>query len=215
MLSCANHAERPMKAACSRCERPLCGDCLKAVAGRPYCAVCATEVENKLAARAAAPAMTAPMVPDTAPAAPAPVAPGAPPSVLRPLAFAIGAGAIGAAVWFGSVALTDYKLGLIAVGLGWLVGFATVTGAGGRGSAGLALMSLGVAVAAMLAGEYLMVNHFVLKAVAEQTPGAELVTFISATPFFEVYRESFSPLDLVFYAIGAYEAWKLPARAGE
>jgi hypothetical protein len=29
--------------------------------------------------------------------------------------------------------------------------------------------------------------------------------------FLRIYKESFSPMDVLFYAIGAFEAYKLPA----
>jgi hypothetical protein len=65
----------------------------------------------------------------------------------------------------------------------------------------------------MLLGEYLIVNHAVAKYLAEETPGVAAPGFIGLAPFFTIYRESLGVMDPVFYAIGAWEAWKQPAAA--
>jgi hypothetical protein len=58
----------------------------------------------------------------------------------------------------------------------------------------------------MLFGEYLIVNHVV----STQLGGTGL---LGAGAFFAIYPQTVGVLDLVFYALGAYEAWKLPASA--
>jgi len=54
----------------------------------------------------------------------------------------MAAGFGGALLWYGSVVVTNYKLGLVAIGVGLLVGFVALLGAGGRGSLPLALASV-------------------------------------------------------------------------
>lgn len=214
MSICAVHADREARSHCTRCEKPMCADCERTLNGRPYCENCEKELEQKLAERQAAAAAPGAAVATVEPT-PEPIVPsGPPPGLLRPLLFASAAGLVGALVWYFSVTLTDYKTGLVAIGVGWLVGFAAVRGAGGRGSAALGVASLVVAVLAMLFGEYLIVNHFALKAFAAEDPSAALPSYIGMTPFFLIYKETIGVMDFVFYAIGAYEAWKLPAGAG-
>ena len=141
---------------------------------------------------------------------------------LRPLAFAIAAGLVGALAWYLTVRFTNYKLGLVAVGVGWLVGRGALFGAHGRGSTQIAIGSVVVALAAMLFGEYLILNHLALQAFASdasdiahafQMPGRELPAFLSPPMFVALYRETVGVMDALFYALGAYEAWKLPATA--
>ena len=218
MSSCAVHADREAVSRCTRCEKPMCAECERTLYDKPYCASCESELERKLAERqASAPlAGVAGGSPEVTPAPivpPLPIAP--PPGLLRPLLFAAVAGLVGALVWYYSVRLTDYKTGLVAIGVGWLVGFAAVRGAGGRGSQALGFASLVVALVAMLFGEYLIVNHFALKAAAAEDPSLALPSYIGAAPFFAIYAETIGLMDFVFYAIGAYEAWKLPAAAGK
>lgn len=223
MASCAVHPEFPATSRCKRCGKATCAACARSLDGAPYCAECETELQRKLAAGQATTAGGEPTptsenasrpLPPLPP--PAPIAPAAPPNLLRPLAFALAAGLVGALAWYLTVRFTNYKLGLVAVGVGWLVGRGALFGAHGRGSTEIAIGSVVVALAAMLFGEYLILNHFALQAFASdpsQTLGGELPAFLSAPMFVALYRETVGVMDALFYALGAYEAWKLPASA--
>lgn len=213
MSTCAQHPDRPAAGTCTRCDRAVCPECDRKLDGRTYCPACVEYLEQRLAERAAVPPPPPPVATDAAPV-PA-VASGPPPGLLRPLLFAAVAGVLGAFAWYLSVVSTDYKLGLVAAGIGWLVGFAAVRGAGGRGWPVLAFASLGVALAAMLLGEYLIVNHYVLQGLAEEDPTAVVPRFIPFGAFAAIYPETVGFMDLVFYGFGAFEAWKLPAGRGE
>lgn len=231
MASCAVHPEFPATSRCARCGKAICAACERSLDGEPYCAECETELQRKLAALRAAtaggeptpasddgprPLPPAPMAPP-APLAPTPpIAPIEPPGLLRPLAFALAAGLVGAFAWYLTVRFTNYKLGLVAVGVGWLVGRGALFGARGRGSSEIAIGSVVVALGAMLCGEYLILDHLAREAFASdasQFPGGEVPAFLSPAMFFALYRDTVGAMDALFYALGAYEAWKLPASA--
>lgn len=231
MASCAVHPEFPATSRCTRCGKAICAACERSLDGEPYCAECETELQRKLAAVRATTAGGEPTpAPDdgprplppappaaTPPVAPLnPVAPIAPPGLLRPLAFALAAGLVGAFAWYLTVRFTNYKLGLVAVGVGWLVGRGALFGARGRGSTEIAIGSVVVALGAMLFGEYLILDHLAREALASdasQFPGGEVPAFLSPPMFVALYRETVGVMDALFYALGAYEAWKLPATA--
>ncbi len=231
MASCAVHPEFPATSRCTRCGKAICAACERSLDGKPYCAECETELQRKLAAVRATTAGGEPTpAPDdgprplppappaaTPPVAPLnPVAPIAPPGLLRPLAFALAAGLVGAFAWYLTVRFTNYKLGLVAVGVGWLVGRGALFGARGRGSTEIAIGSVVVALGAMLFGEYLILDHLAREALASdasQFPGGEVPAFLSPPMFVALYRETVGVMDALFYALGAYEAWKLPATA--
>lgn len=225
MASCVLHPEFPATSRCTRCGNAICAACERSLDGTPYCAECETELQQKLAAARASMPPVAP-IPPMAPVVPmAPMAPIPPSGLLRPMAFAFAAGLVGALAWYLTVRLTDYKLGLVAVGVGWLVGRGALFGAHGRGSTQIAIGSVVVALAAMLFGEYLILNHLALQAFASdasyasdiahafQMPGRELPAFLSPPMFVALYRETVGAMDALFYGLGAYEAWKLPASA--
>ena len=52
---------------------------------------------------------------------------------LKAAVLGVGAGAVGAGVWYAVRATTGYELGLIAIGVGFFVGAAVRMGSGGRG----------------------------------------------------------------------------------
>jgi hypothetical protein len=47
-------------------------------------------------------------------------------NAVNALALALGAGLVSALVWYGIVVVTEYQLGIIAVGVGWLVAQAAI-----------------------------------------------------------------------------------------
>lgn len=54
-------------------------------------------------------------------------------TLLRAAAFGLGAGIFGAIVYYGVIALLNLEIGIVAILIGYMVGYATRTGAGGRG----------------------------------------------------------------------------------
>src|SRR5262249_42264000 len=62
----------------------------------------------------------------------------------------LGAGAVGAGLYFAVVKLTGYELGLIAIVVGFLVGFAVRTGAGGRGGRPYQALAIVITYAAIV-----------------------------------------------------------------
>jgi len=49
------------------------------------------------------------------------------------MVFGIGAAIAGAALYYAVIAITDFEIGLVAIAIGYMVGFAVRKGAGGRG----------------------------------------------------------------------------------
>ncbi|MDP7180508.1 MAG: hypothetical protein QF824_04525 [Candidatus Woesearchaeota archaeon] len=133
-----------------------------------------------------------------------------------PLALGLGliAGIIGAFIWYGIVVLTQWQFGLIALVIGYLVGFGVMIGAGRRRSVSLQIMSGVIALGSILFGEVLITSHFVLQAMAEQ--GMKLGFFdldlgkvIGLT--FELLGED--PLTLLFWGIAVWVAFGIPKPA--
>lgn len=190
MTACALHPEQLSTVACARCQTPVCAACESKLDGASYCKACVEALARLLAPAANASAGRLGVG----------------------VAAAAAAGLLGALAWYGVVVASDFKLGLLAVAIGWLIGFAAMKAS--RGSApALPWITVAIALASMLFGEYLIVNHFVKIAFAAKYPEATAPAFISLPVFAEVYAKTFSPMDILFYGIGAYEAYKLPAKA--
>ncbi len=117
----------------------------------------------------------------------------------------VAAAAVGAGVWYGIVVMTGILVGWIAVGVGFLVGIAVKYGAG-RGAFGLQILGAILALLAIIAGDYLILNHMA----REQWEG--FTGWLSMADFVENYKGFLTdgPIRLIFYAIAVYEGYILP-----
>src|SRR5437870_5060940 len=111
----------------------------------------------------------------------------------------------------GLTVLTKIGLGLIAVGIGFLVGHGAARGAGGKRSVGLQALSVAVGAVAFLVAAYLVNMTFINQALAQQGRPVR-VPFPPASlgMFFHVLAANFGVMKLVFLAIVVYEAWIIP-----
>lgn len=113
----------------------------------------------------------------------------------------LGAAIAGAAIWAAITAATEYQIGWMAIGVGFLVGFAVrLVGKGTEptfGVAGAVLALLGCAL-----GNLLTISWFVA-----QDAGDPFFSTLASLDFgivIELMRATFAPMDLLFYAIAAY-----------
>ena len=125
------------------------------------------------------------------------------------VAGGLGASILGAAVWAGITVVSGYQIGIMAIGVGFLVGF--VVRRLGRGVtntfgiAGAALSLFGCALGNLLAVTALVA--------AEQGVafGAALAQ-LNLELIQQLMVAFFSPMDLLFYAIAVYYGYKLSFR---
>ena len=115
------------------------------------------------------------------------------------------AGAIGAAVWAVIAIFTQHEIGWIAIGVGFLVAFAVRVA--GRGlEVRYAAIGGALALSAVVAGKILALCGLLAK-----QEGISFWTVISNFPFSElpgIMRETFEPMDLLFYALAVWMGWK-------
>jgi hypothetical protein len=125
---------------------------------------------------------------------------------------AVLGGAAGAALWWGFTVLTKISFGLIAVAIGYAVGWGTVRFAGDKRSRGLQILSATVALAGYFFATYLVNATFINKALAERGDAQRLDLFtLDPTLFTRVVALGFGLMDLVFLAIVLWQAWQMPA----
>ena len=121
----------------------------------------------------------------------------------------LAAAAVAAAVWAGLTLATGYQMGWMAVGVGFLVGFAIrIFGKGIDsvfGFVGATLALLGCAAGNLLA---------VCGMVAEQEGMAfmEVLSRLNPGVIQELMVATFGPMDLLFYGIAVYEGYQLSFR---
>ena len=121
----------------------------------------------------------------------------------------IVAALIGASAWAAITVLTDFQIGWMAVGVGFLVGYAVrVMGKGLSkiyGYVGAALSIIGC----------LMGNLFSVIAIIsnqEAIPFFDLISRLNLLIVMDLMKASFSPIDLLFYGIAVYEGYRFSFR---
>ena len=130
---------------------------------------------------------------------------------LLSLAAGLLAALVGAVAWAVLVEVSGYKIGFAAVGIGWLVGQAMAMTAGRSrllAPAGAVLALLGC-----LLGDAFADANEVSKVV-----GVDMLTVLrrmATDPALtaEIFKAGFSAMDLLFWAIAAFEGYRLTARA--
>ncbi|HEX2854024.1 MAG TPA: hypothetical protein VHO24_12360 [Opitutaceae bacterium] len=123
---------------------------------------------------------------------------------------ALGAGLVaaivGAAIWAAVTVATGYQIGFMAIGVGFLVGYAVRIA--GRGTdQRFAIAGAVLALAGCVLGNLLTVVGVV--AGQENVGFFSLLTKLTPSVAVEFLQISFQPMDLLFYAIAVYEGFKV------
>ncbi len=114
-----------------------------------------------------------------------------------------------ALIWAAFTVITEYQIGLIAIAVGLLVGF-SVRYFGAGLDLKYNILGGGLALLSCLLGNLFAIVGFLAN---EQMIGyVETFQFFDLGLFKEIMVESFSPMDLLFYAIAAYEGFKFSTR---
>jgi len=128
------------------------------------------------------------------------------------LGLAIGAGVvaalIGAVLWAVITVTTEYQIGFMAIGVGVLVGFAVRQfGKGTTQPFGIAGAAL--SLAGCMVGNLFSIFGFI--SAQESMAVTEVASTVLGEPgmTMALMRESFSPMDLLFYGIAVYEGYKI------
>ena len=116
------------------------------------------------------------------------------------------AAVVGAVIWAVITVLTGYQIGWMAVGVGFLVGYAVrLLGKGVDPVFGYA--GAAIALAGCLAGNLLTVvimaarqeNREIMTLLSQLTPGLAV----------DIMKDTFQPMDVLFYGLAVYEAYKI------
>lgn len=128
------------------------------------------------------------------------------------LPLALAAGVVGslasAAVWAAVTVATSYQIGWMAIGVGFLVGIA-VRKFGQGETALFRVVGAGLALVGCLLGNLFSGIGFI--AAEEQIPVGDALLNFDYAYSAELLGAMFSPMDLLFYALALYQAFKLSA----
>jgi len=130
-------------------------------------------------------------------------------SMPKALAAGIAAALVGAVVWAVVTVLTNYQIGWMAVGIGFLVGWGVRAAGKGvtktYGYLGAVLSLLGCLLGNVLSIYGFVANELHISIFAT-------INLIPIDGIFEVVKENFSIIDLLFYGIALSQGYKLSFR---
>lgn len=131
------------------------------------------------------------------------------PNVAGALLWGALAAFVGSAAWYGIASVTDGEFGVLAIGIGWLVGKAVVRGSGDKRGSLLQAVAAALTVLAILGGKYLILNHAVRNAGIAGFSG-----WLTPGQFFAIYARATEAgntvYDLIFIVIAIAAAYALP-----
>ena len=134
------------------------------------------------------------------------------PTKLGPaVAAALGASLIGAVLWAVITVATKYQIGFMAIGVGFLVGWA-VHRTGRSGAPVLGYVGAAFALFGCLLGNLLTIAGMVSAETATPLSQALAGLLLQPATAVDAMKESFDAMDLVFYAIAVYEGYKFGRR---
>ena len=123
-----------------------------------------------------------------------------------PLAVVVGLAAalVGAVIWAAVTYSTETQIGWMAIGVGALVGFAMRLGKGTDVS--FKMVGAALALFGCLLGNVLAVYAFAAKEL--ETTALEAIAGVDFGVVMDIMKESFSPIDLLFYGLAIYAGWQ-------
>ena len=116
---------------------------------------------------------------------------------------------LGASIWAAITMAIDYQIGWMAVGVGFLVGYAVKTfGKGIDRSFGI--VGAAWSLAGCAAGNLLTVVGLI--SAQQNVPVMEILESLSPELVANLMRATFNPMDLLFYGIAVYEGYRFSFR---
>ncbi len=128
-----------------------------------------------------------------------------------PLAVLAGlfAAILSAAVWAGFTVVTEYQLGIIAIGVGFLVAF-FIRLAGKGLSIKFQLLGALLSFVGCAGGNFLTICYYIAQ--NEGLGFFEVFPLLDYSAMPEIMASTFSVMDIVFYGIAIYEGYRLSLR---
>ena len=130
-------------------------------------------------------------------------------SLPKGIALGFVATVVGSSIWAGVTVATGYQIGWMAVGLGFLVGYAVRVGGRGFdnvfGLAGAALALIGCVLSNLFSGCYFVSAEF-------DVSYWEVVSNVTPAIAMNIIKAMFQPMDLLFYGIALYEGYRFSFR---
>jgi hypothetical protein len=135
------------------------------------------------------------------------------PNMMLALVLGSVAAVVAGIIWYYFVILTGYQVGYIAIGVGFIIGWAVVIGSGQKRGSSLQIMSAVMTFLTLFVAEYFMALHYLRNALLNNK--AEYPDyngeFFFVSPFdADLLSNMISPMGLLIWGIGIYFAYSIP-----
>ena len=131
-------------------------------------------------------------------------------SLLPAIAVGLVAAIVGGVVWGLIVKISDYEIGIIAWGIGFLAGTAVVLATRGAKGQPLQVIAVICALVGVLLGKYLSFAF----SVQDEADAAGVSIGLVSSDMFRLFRENldivFSFFDLLWVGFAVFSAWRIP-----
>ena len=121
------------------------------------------------------------------------------------IAAGLGAAIAGAAVWAVITVASNYELGIMAIAVGFMVGKAVAAVAHSRNPA-FGVVGAVCSLVGCVLGNLLSGVGFI--AAAQHMAYIDVLAKVGPEVAVRILSATFSPMDLIFYAIGVYEGYR-------
>ncbi len=138
------------------------------------------------------------------------------PNIPFAIIASIAAGMIGGLIWYWFTILTKFQVGYLAIALGWFVGIATCMGAGHKKGKILQVISVATTLATLLLAEFMITLHYVGARPDYNMSSIALLNHLLKQDysiislFIAIIKDSISPIGLVIWSVGLYNAYVMP-----
>ncbi|WP_440116447.1 hypothetical protein [Paenibacillus sp. QZ-Y1] len=130
-----------------------------------------------------------------------------------PIVGGLIAAIVGGIVWAAIAAMTEYEVGLIAILIGALTGYAVVLFSNKRIATVHKIIAVIFALIGILLGKYLTVVYFASELFGDVGVMGLVFDGEMISAFVETFTDYFSePVDLLFIALAIISAWQIPGR---
>lgn len=137
------------------------------------------------------------------------------PNIIGALLLGIAAAITGGICWFLLTVFLEKSIGYIAIGVGWLIGYAVCLGAGNKKGLPLQILSAVLTTFALIISDFAIYLHLVAKDPEINTSATNLLIYLVITgkiplAVVDFVQSMISPIGLLIWGIGIWFAYSIP-----
>ena len=122
----------------------------------------------------------------------------------------IGAGVVGALIWYAVLKISGYEIGLIAILVGFMVGKSIRKGSGGRGGVGYQLLAVAITYLSVAAASFPIILQAALNR-PDTSRQLDIIISLALAIAWPIVGGIKNPIGLLILGFALWQAWKISA----